>query len=87
MTDETILAFVNISLLSSIMKFEKLKKVVYNLAFAGFITLCGASCGNTMYGMGLDLERTGRKLQTNHDPNAVDGGGYQQPYTPNPYGY
>ena len=91
LTDETILASVNKSLLSSIMKFDTFKKVICSLAALGLVTFFGTSCGNTMYGMGLDMERTGRKLQTNHDPIAVgsgpQGGGYQQPYTPNPYGY
>ena len=33
-----------------------------------------SSCGHTMYGMGLDMERVGRRLQTNHDPNAAGYG-------------
>lgn len=78
------------------MNFSNLKKALCGLALIGFVTTFGTSCGNTMYGMGLDMERTGRKLQTNHDPNASGSSyGYQpqtqpqtqQPYTSNPYGY
>lgn len=72
------------------MKFVTLRKAFYLLASLGLVTFFGTSCGNTMYGMGLDMERTGRKLQTNHDPYDA-GSGYQatqQPsqYAPNPYG-
>ena len=86
------LAFVNCSLLLSIMNFDTFKKALCSLAAIGLIIFFGTSCGNTMYGMGLDMERAGRKLQTNHDPNAavdsgIQDGGYQQPYTQNPYGY
>lgn len=84
------------------MNFSNLKKALCGLALIGFVTTFGTSCGNTMYGMGLDMERTGRKLQTNHDPNSTgssyQSGGYQssgayqqpqtqQPYASNPYGY
>lgn len=33
-----------------------------------------SNCGHTMYGLGLDMERAGRRLQTNHDPNAAGYG-------------
>ena len=77
------------------MKFSTLKKALLALGVLTLLSFFATSCGNTMYGMGLDLERTGRRLQTNHDPNAGDpyndgsGAGYnqQQPYTANPYGY
>lgn len=40
------------------------------------MTFSFTGCGNTMYGMGLDMERVGRKLQGQHDPDP--GAGYQQ---------
>ena len=77
------------------MKLSILKKSLLGLGALILASYC-CSCGNTLYGFGLDMERSGRRLQTNHDPNAgYQQGGYsppaqtqpQQPaYQPN-YGY
>ena len=40
------------------------------------MTFSFTGCGNTMYGMGLDMERVGRRLQGQHDP--APGASYQQ---------
>ncbi|MFT4637341.1 MAG: putative small secreted protein [Verrucomicrobiales bacterium] len=65
------------------MKLSILKKCLYGV---GALILAGycCSCGNTLYGFGLDMERGGRRLQSNHDPSATSQqGGYtpqqQQP--------
>ena len=52
------------------MKFSITKKCLLGLA-ALLMVAFGASCGNTMYGLGLDMERAGRRLQNSNDPAAT----------------
>ena len=68
------------------MKFLIVLKTLFALGTLALLPSAFTSCGNTMYGMGLDMEETGRRLQQNHNPyGSTDG--YQQPtYNPDPYG-
>ena len=72
------------------MKFSMFKNALFSLAAIAMVTVFGTSCGNTMYGMGLDMESTGRRLQNNHDPNAGASQDYygapQAPAAPSGYG-
>lgn len=75
------------------MKFSALAKGLLTAAASIFVLSSLTSCGNTMYGFGLDMERAGRKLQTNNDPNASSYGssyqgqqGYTQPAPNQNYG-
>ena len=72
------------------MKFSALAKGLLLAAASLLLVSSLSSCGNTMYGIGLDMERAGRRLQTNNDPNASPYGygyqGYSQPTPSQNYG-
>ena len=73
-----------------------LSEIAKGLLFASTIVIALSSltsCGNTMYGFGLDMERVGRRLQTNNDPNNSSSSsnqnqsqGYTQPTPSQNYG-
>ena len=93
LTPSAPMALIKESLYLIPMKLSILKKSLFGLGALILASYC-CSCGNTLYGFGLDMERSGRRLQTNHDPNAADyqQGGYTPPQTQQPayqpnYGY
>lgn len=65
------------------MKFFLVKQGLLGLSVIGVLTF-GAGCGNTIYGLGMDMERAGQRLQGNREPTseAPAEGYYSQPANP-----
>lgn len=65
------------------MKFFLVKQGLLGLSVIGVLTF-SASCGNTIYGLGMDMERAGRRLQGNRESAAEPPaeGYYSQPSQP-----